>query len=283
MKNKALILFRSLALVAIVLFVSACNANQKPETNDQQKASEVKFKFGVASYSLRKFDLDQTLAFSKQLDVDYIAFKSFHLKLDATDAEITEAVRKCKEYGLNLYAGGVIYMKSEAEVDQAFEYARKAGMEMIVGVPSHELLPYVEEKVKAYDIKLAIHNHGPGDKLYPSAESAYVLIKDMDPRMGLCIDIGHTKRIGRSPSQDVKDFFDRVLDIHIKDVTKADHDGMTCEIGRGVIDFNTFLNDLVELGYDGVVALEFEKDGDNPFPGMAESMGYIRGILSTLK
>lgn len=267
--------------LALIIGTSACKTEQKVEEDSSPK--EVKFKLGVASYSLRKFNIDTTIAFTKKLDVDYISFKSFHLKLDATDAEIAEAVQKVKDAGLNLYAGGVIYMKNEAEVDQAFDYAKKAGMKMVVGVPNHELLDYVEQKVKDYDIQLAIHNHGPGDKLYPSAESAYVLIKDRDPRMGLCIDIGHTKRIGRSPSQDVKDFYDRVFDIHIKDVTKADHDGTTCEIGHGVIDFNTFLSDLVDLGYDGVVALEFEKDGDNPFPGMAESIGYIRGILSTFK
>lgn len=268
-------------LIAVMTLGVSCQSAQKPATEEVKK--EIKFKLGVASYSLRKFDTDKTLAFTKQLGADYIAFKSFHLKLDATDAEIAEAVQKSKAAGVDLYAGGVIYMKTETEVDQAFEYAKKAEMDMIVGVPSHELLPYVENKVKEYDIKLAIHNHGPGDKLYPSAESAYVLIKDMDPRMGLCIDIGHTKRIGRSPSQDVKDFYDRVLDIHIKDVTKADHDGSTCEIGHGVIDFDQFLNDLVDLGYDGVVALEYEKDGDDPFGGMAESMGYVKGILATIQ
>ena len=273
------------ALGALVLFVmfgsSSCTTGQKAEQPESQ--NEVKFKLGVASYSLRKFDRDEAIAFTRKLGVDYIAFKSFHLKLDAPDAEIADAVTSCAEAGLNLYAGGVIYMTTEAEVDQAFEYAKKAGMKMIVGVPNHELLSYVENKVKTYDIQLAIHNHGPGDKLYPSAESAYVLIKDMDPRMGLCIDIGHTKRIGRSPSQDVKDYFDRVIDIHIKDVTAADHDGSTCEIGHGVIDHYGFLKDLVALGYDGIVALEYEKDGDDPFSGMAESMGYVKGILSTFK
>ena len=79
-------------------------------------------------------------------------------------------------------------------------------------------MEYVEGKVKKYDIKLAIHNHGPGDDLYPSAESAYSLIKNLDKRMGLCIDIGHTKRINRDPEQDVKDFFDRVFDVHRREV-----------------------------------------------------------------
>jgi len=266
-----------LASAFIFLLMTSCNCDKKAEA---PKKRDIKFKLGIASYSLRKFSVDTAIAFTKKLGIDEISFKSYHLKLDATDAEIAETVQKCKDAGLDLYAGGVIYMKTEAEVDQAFEYARKAGMKMIIGCPDHELLPYVESKVKQYDIRLAIHNHGPGDKLYPSAESAYNLIKNMDPRMGLCIDIGHTTRIKRSPSQDVSEFFDRVFDIHVKDETKADSDGTTCEIGRGVIDFKTFLNTLIDHGYSGVLELEYEKDGDDPFAGMAESIGYLRGMLA---
>ncbi|WP_423127586.1 sugar phosphate isomerase/epimerase family protein [Gaoshiqia sp. Z1-71] len=271
----------ALLLTLVVLFAASCHCG-KPDT-DEAKPKEAKFTLGVASYTFRKFTIDETLAFMQKLEINNLSLKSFHLRLDASDEEIAQMVQKCKDAGINLYAGGVIYMTSEDEVDQAFEYASKTGMKMIVGVPNHELLPYVENKVKAYDIKLAIHNHGPGDKLYPSAESAYLLIKEMDPRMGLCIDIGHTKRIDRDPSQDVKDFYDRVFDIHVKDVTRADHDGSTCEIGRGVIDLKTFLSDLIELEYDGIVAFEYEKDGDNPFAGFAESVGYVRGMLEALK
>ena len=173
-------------------------------------------------------------------------------------------------------------MTTKAEVDQAFQYAQIAEMKMIVGVPNHELLDYVESKVKETNIKLAIHNHGPGDKLYPSAESAYTKIKHMDKRMGLCIDIGHTKRINRDPEQDVRDFFPRVFDIHLKDVTEAVAEGKTCIIGRGVIDFQSFLAAVVKLGYQGTLALEYEAEGKDPLPGMAESIGYIKGILATL-
>lgn len=271
--------------VIFILGVMMLTTTSCTDTSTDQQApkKEIKFQFGVASYSLRNFSADTVIAFAKQLGLDYVAFKSMHLKLDASDEEIAGVLQKCEAGGVNLYAGGVIYMKTEAEVDQAFEYARKAGMKMIIGVPAHELLSYVEGKVKEYDIKLAIHNHGPGDKLYPSAESAYLLIKDMDPRMGLCIDIGHTARIQRSPSQDVKDFFDRVLDIHVKDVTKADAEGTTCEVGRGVIDIKTFFADLIALNYQGIVSFEYEKDGDNPFVGMAESVGYVKGVLAAVQ
>ncbi len=276
---KRLVKLFSIFVILVFLLVS-CNC-EKPQEKVQPK--EVKFEFGVASYSLRKFSAEKALAFTKKLGIENIAFKSFHLKLDAADGEIAEVVQMCKDAGVNLYAGGVIYMNTEAEVVQAFEYAQKAGMKVIVGVPKHELLPYVEQKVKDYNIKLAIHNHGPGDKLYPSAEIAYNLIKDMNARMGLCLDIGHTTRIGRDPSEDLVSFFGRVHDIHIKDVTAASHEGNTCEIGRGIIDIEKFLKTLLDMEYDGMVSFEYEKDGDNPFAGMAESVGYVRGMLKILK
>lgn len=246
------------------------------------KKGNFDFTLGVASYSLRKFSQEEALDMTLRCGVNRICFKSMHLPLDSDKATIDKTLALCKEKGVDLYGGGVIYMKSKEQIDEAFEYAKAAGMKMIVGVPNHELLEYVEGKVKESDIKLAIHNHGPGDLLYPSAESAYVRIKDMDKRMGLCIDIGHTKRIGRDPEQDLKDYFDRVFDMHIKDVTKAEHDGQTCIIGRGVIDFPSFLKSVIGLDYKGALSLEYEADANDPLPGMMESFGYVKGILATM-
>ncbi len=243
---------------------------------------EIDVKLGVASYTLREFSMEEALDMTLRCGVDRITFKSMHLPLDSNKETIEKAVALCREKGVELYGAGVIYMKSKDEVDQAFNYAKTASMKMIIGVPNHELLDYVEEKVKETDIKLAIHNHGPGDKLYSSPEDAYVKVQDRDPRMGLCIDIGHTQRIGRDPAADVTAFSDRVFDIHLKDVTAAKAEGETCIIGRGVIDFPTFLKTIQKLGYQGTLALEYEAEAKDPLPGMAESMGYVKGILSTL-
>jgi sugar phosphate isomerase/epimerase len=251
-------------------------------SNSEASKSEFGFQLGVASYSLREFSQEQAIDMTLRCGVNQITFKSMHLPLDSDKETIKKAVALCKQKGVNLYGGGVIYMKSKAEVDQAFDYAKTAEMKMIVGVPNHDLLDYVEGKVKEHDIMLAIHNHGPGDLVYPSAKSAYVLIKNRDKRMGLCIDIGHTKRINRDPEQDVKDYFDRVLDIHIKDVTAATAEGNTCIIGRGVINFPSFMKSVVKLGYKGALSLEYEAEGKDPLPGMMESFGYVRGVLAMM-
>jgi len=247
-----------------------------------EQRGKFKFQLGVASYSVRKFTQEEAIDMTLRCGVNRITFKDMHLPLDSDKATINNAVALCKAKGIELYGGGVIYMRNREQADQAFEYAKAAGMEMIVGVPDHELLEYVEGKIKQYDIKLAIHNHGPGDELYPSAESAYVRIKNMDKRMGLCIDIGHTKRIDRDPEQDLTDFADRVYDIHIKDVTAPTAKGTTCIIGRGVINFPSFMKAVVKSGYAGTLALEYEAEADDPLPGMMESFGYVKGIMAML-
>ena len=237
-------------------------------------------RLGLASYSFRAFNLDETIAMTVRLGLKRLSVKSMHLPLESTPEQIRAAAVKIRNAGLEPYAGGVIYLAQEAEVEQAFAYARAAGMEMIVGVPDHGLLPLVEKKVKQYDLKLAIHNHGPTDKVYPSPQSAYDLIRGLDRRIGLCLDVGHTQRCGIDPAEAAEKCFDRLLDVHIKDVTAANAEGATLEAGRGMVDLPKFLATLRRLGYSGTVSLEYEKDEKDPLPGAAESIGYFRGILA---
>lgn len=245
------------------------------------EAPKAPLSLGLASYSLRKFSLDEAIAMCQRLNIKPIALKSMHLPLDSTDAAIKKAAQKVRAAGLDLYGAGVIYMKSETEVENAFRYAAAAGARVIIGVPNHDLLPLVEKKVKATNIKVAIHNHGPGDKVYPSPESIFEKVKDLDQRIGLCIDIGHTIRIGLDPSKNLKKYKDRLHDIHLKDVNIAAAEGHSVELGRGVIDIPGVLKTLQKIKYKGVMGLEFEKDGDDPFPGLAECVGYVHGVLDS--
>jgi inosose dehydratase len=242
----------------------------------------IPFELGIASYTFREFNLVETIGMTQRLGIRKLCLKSMHLPLELTPEEIKNETGKVKDAGIDLYGAGVVYMKSVEEVDRAFAYAGHAGINVIVGVPEHELLEYCNKKVKDTGIHIAIHNHGPGDNKYPSPESAYELVKEMDPGMGLCVDIGHTARIGLDPTRETARFMDRVLDIHIKDEDKADETGNTCEIGHGVIDIPGFLKMLMKENYSRVVSFEFEKDGKDPLAGLAESVGYVRGVLKML-
>ena len=261
-------------------------SNRYPENPDpstfkfEEKLSRLNL--GMASYTFREFPLEETLKMTKRLGLERIAFKDFHLSLESTDEEIKAVAEKTRAAGLDLYGCGVVYMQTEDEAERAFQYAKTAGMRIIIGVPNPDLLNMVNNMVNKYNIKVAIHNHGPDDKLYPTPESAYVRIKNLDPRIGLCIDIGHTQRAGVDPSESALKYADRLHDVHIKDVTVATKEGGTIEIGHGVIDIPKFLRTLIKLNYKGSVSFEFEKDGKDPLPGVAESVGYVRGVLASI-
>ncbi len=129
---------------------------------------------------------------------------------------------------------------------------------------------------------LAIHNHGPGDLVYPDVPGIYEKIAKLDNRMGICMDIGHTVRLDRDPVSDLNQCFDRILEIHIKDVDKRAADGATLEIGRGVIDIPGFLKELKRLNYKGILSFEYEKDEKDPLPGLAESVGFVKGVMASV-
>ncbi len=270
--------FFMLALIAM-LFPVKSNAQFKKSTWE----SNEQFKLAIAGYSFVNFDLDSTLKMMKRMDVHYLCIKDFHLPLKSTDAEIAAFHAKLKEYNVTGYGVGPIYMKTKEEVDNAFAYAKRVGVKLIVGIPNVELLPYVDEKVKEYDFNYAIHIHGPDIKLFPNAKDVIDHVGHLDPRIGMCLDIGHDTRDSFDPSEDLKRYSDRVFDVHIKDVTSASKAGSTCEMGRGIIDIPKFVRTLREVGYTGACSLEFEKDMKNPLAGLAESIGYFRGVIDATK
>jgi len=251
---------------------------EKPEPT-----KKIGFQLGLASYSLRKFKLDQVIDMCSRVGIKNVALKSMHLPMNTDKAELEAAAEKVKKAGMNLYGAGVVYMKNEEQINQAFDYAKWSGIKVIIGVPAPPLLKLVDKKVKEYDIKVAIHNHGPGDKSYPTPETIYDKVKDFDKRIGICMDIGHTKRAGADPSKDAEKYADRLHDLHIKDVTKTAKDGRCVEMGRGVIDIPKFFRTIVKTGYTGMASFEFEKDPSDPLAGLAECMGYANGVLDTIR
>jgi sugar phosphate isomerase/epimerase len=274
--------FFLLLLLATGLHASA-QQEQRPAPQPPAETGE-KFRVGMAGYSFAKVnDLDKSLSIMQRADVHYLCIKDFHLPYKSTPAEIAAFHAKLKEKGVTGYAVGPIYMKTEAEIDSAFAYAKRVGVKLIVGVPNYELLPYVDKKVKEYDFHYAIHLHGPDIKIYPDAQDVWDHVKDLDPRIGMCLDIGHDTRNGKDAVADLKKFSPRVFDIHIKDVTGPTKLGYSIEIGRGVIDFPAFIKMLRKVGYTGVCSLEYERDMATPEMGIAESLGYFRAIIRATK
>ena len=279
--SRRLFLKSTAICVAISSYPSVFNCLGNQKIIPKKDANE-RINLGLASYTFRYFSLDDTISMTQKLGLKYIALKSYHLPLESKKDEITAAAAKVRAGGLELYGCSVVVLTNENEVNQVFEYAKTAGMGMIVAQPVSDLLDLIERKVKEYNIKLAIHNHGPEDLNFPSPLDTYEKIKKLDQRIGLCIDIGHVRRSGFDPSECIRKVADRLMDIHIKDLNTIQLVSDVCEVGRGQLNIPDILRTLLEINFRGVVAFEYEKDLHDPLAGLAESVGYTRGVLSAI-
>src|SRR5262245_6303464 len=238
-------------------------------------------KLGLASYSMREFPLDQALEWAKQMGVKYMTFKDVHVP--RTDPpEKTRALRaKIEAAGITIMGGGTITIPNDpAQIEKEFEYAKNAGFRLIYTDPEPAALDTIEQLAKEYDIRVAIHNHGPEDKRWPRPQDAYAAIKNRDRHLGLCIDVGHTTRTGTDPVQACRECRDRLYDMHVKALASKSEKESQVEVGRGVSDFPALFKTLIEIGYQGQVGLEYEINAKDPLPGMIESMAYMRGVLA---
>lgn len=239
-------------------------------------------KIGVASYSLRTLPLEPALKALQKVGLKYVSIKDSHLAMKTTAEERKAVALKFKEAGLiPMSCGNVGMTNDEANIRAAFEYARDIGLPTMVCAPHPDSLPILDKMVKEFDIKLAIHNHGPGDR-FPRPTDVWDSVQKYDKRIGLCIDIGHSARAGDDPALAVLKYHERLYDMHLKDLNNVTPKGSPVEAGRGVLDLRSVFQALIKINYTYMAAFEYEKDGNDPVPGLAESVGYSRGLFTTL-
>jgi len=240
-------------------------------------------KVGIASYSFRKLPLDVAIKGINRVELKYVSVKEAHLPLKSTTEERKEVAQKFKDAGITPISCGNISMKNdEVALRNSFEYARDLGVPTIVCIPDPAALPALEKLVREFDIRLAIHNHGPEEKRFPSPNEVWEAVKDMDERIGLCIDVGHTARAGVDPAQAIVKYKSRLYDLHFKDVSdlKGPPGKVEVEVGRGVLDIRGMLKALLEIQYAHLVGFEHERTADDPLPGIAETVGYTKATLA---
>jgi sugar phosphate isomerase/epimerase len=249
---------------------------------DAEESRQGDIKFGVATYSFRAFSRDNCIRMVKLLNVDYVDIKEFHLPQSDPRNALVAGRAAFDKAGLKVIGGGNITMNEpdEAGLRPHFEYAKTVGFPTMIVAPTHENLPIVEKLVKEYNIRVAIHNHGPADKNFPTPQSVLDAVKGMDARVGLCIDIGHTRLSRVDIVQAVAAAGPRLFETHFRDLNASDAE---VPIGDGVIPIVAILSQLMKQGYAGTCSLEFEADQFDPLPGMQKSFAYMRGVVAGLK
>jgi len=243
------------------------------------------FKLGVASYSFREYSRALAIRSILELHTPYVSVKEFHLPYRSSPEELAAGRRDFERAGLIIVSGGNIGLQKDDpdDVRRYFQYARMCGMPMMVCAPTHSNLGIIERFVKEFDIRIAIHNHGPEDKQFPTPQSVLEVVRNMDPRCGLCLDVGHAARAGANVLDSIAEAGSRLFDMHIKDLRSFEPRAAQCDVGEGIMPIVGIFKQLYKTGYQGCVNLEYEINPDNPLPGMKNSFSYMRGALAGMK
>jgi sugar phosphate isomerase/epimerase len=242
-------------------------------------------RLGVASYTFRNFNRAQMIGFLKQLNVSEVNLKDVKDHLPSTTQEETAALADYAAAGIKPHAAGTIYFDKDEDADirNKFEYCKRAGISVIVaGDPAIQTLPRIEKFVREYDIQFAIHNHGPEDKIWHSPLDVLKAVKGLDPRIGCCIDVGHTVRAGTDVVQAIREAGPRLFNVHMKDLTNFQEKESQVAVGEGSMPVPKIFQALIAISYKGFVDLEYEIHPDDPMPGVISSFAYMRGVLAGL-
>jgi sugar phosphate isomerase/epimerase len=249
----------------------------------QAVTGEPLIRLGIASYTFRNFTRAQMIPFLKQLNIAGLNAKDTKDHLPMAPDEEAKALADYAAAGIKLHAAGAIYFPKDEDDDirAKFEYCKRAGIGVIVaGDPTPATLPRLEKFVKEYDIRIAIHNHGPEDKVWPSPLDVLKAVKGFDPRLGLCIDVGHTVRAGTDVVEAIHAAGPRLHNVHIKDLTDFTAKESQVAVGEGIMPIRAIFEALIKAKYPGWVDLEYEIHGDDPMPGVIASIAYMRGVLA---
>jgi len=240
---------------------------------------------GVASYTFRNFSRAQMIGFLKQLKVFALNAKDVKDHLPTEEQQEAAALADYAASGIKVHAAGTIYFPKDEDADirSKFEYCKRAGIGVIVaGDPGPETLPRIEKFVKEYDIRVAIHNHGPEDKLWHSPLDVLKAVKGMDPRIGCCIDVGHTVRAGTDVVQAIHEAGPKLFNVHMKDLKNFQEKDSQVAVGNGIMPVRKIFEALISVKYRGFVDLEYEIHPDDPMPGVITSFAFMRTVVATL-
>ncbi len=287
------------------LLAAVASGNAVAETPlTPESRGKVSFRLGMAGYTYNKFTIDQTLEALEKFGIHFLCVKDFHLPLQSTAAEIAAFRKKCEDRGVTPYGVGPIYMQTEDEAKRAFDYAAALGVPTLVGVPwkpnpdggtqwnkrcqSPELCAKVSVLCERYDIRFAIHNHGRNPKtgapnLFGAPADVWEVVKELDRRMGICMDIAYTFADGFDPAEEIRKYAARLFDCHFRNISDPTNGSSGTNSSDGKIDYLKVVKALAATGYEGVCGIELA----NAFPSNPEwiplSIGYFKGLMDSVR
>jgi sugar phosphate isomerase/epimerase len=216
-----------------------------------------------------------------------------------------------KNKGISLVSYGVVSPREETDWKQLFEFLKGMGLKQFATEPEPQFIPLVSKLADEYEINVAIHNH-PVPSRYWSPDTLTKYTAGYSKRLGACADIGHWVRSGLDPVQMLKKLEGRIFELHMKDLHEkpsaeysaflvrprvrgegAPAQGATrpqppagphdVPWGTGISNIKAVLEELRRQSFKGPMFAEYEHNWTSNAPEIAESVKYVKDVISKMK
>lgn len=224
------------------------------------------FQIGMQSYTLRTFPVDKALDTMQALGIETVEFFDAHYPSNSSDEQISAMNQKLADHKLKVLSHGVHGFSKDHEANKRlFDFAKRAGIRNLTADPSEDSFDSLDKLVAEYDIRIAIHNHGPGAR-YDKVDSVLNAIKNRHPNIGACADLGHYIRSAEDPVRVINLLTGRLYGIHLKDFDAPRGDAKGCILGKGLLDIADVFQALKKAGLpnDACLSLEYEESPNDP-------------------
>jgi sugar phosphate isomerase/epimerase len=242
------------------------------------------YSLGIQSYSLRAYPVQDAISHARDIGFEHIEFYPEHLDYKAEPGTIESIKDKVNQSNMKMVGYGVPVFTADHDANrQIFEFAKLAGLWCIAADPDPESFDSLERLVKEFDIRIAIHNHGPSHR-YNKALDVLSACEPYDRRIGACADLGHYIRSGEDATQVIRLLGDRLHGVHLKDFSEMKEDARGVILGRGQLDVDGVFDALVRVGFPsaGCLSLEYEENAEDPLDDIRECLAVARKSMARI-
>jgi len=246
------------------------------DTREESRKKYGGFIVGIQSYSLRGFGVDGAIEKIGELELHDVEFFRAHFPPTTDEKKIAAMKAKLDKHAISISAHGVQGFGPNHDANRNFfAFCKAAGIRNISANPKKDSKTFesLDKLVKEFDIRINIHNHGPGAS-YDSPEDALNAVKDYDKRIGFCADLGHYIRSGVKPPEVIHKLGDRLYGVHLKDFKEMKKRTKGCILGEGHMDVPATFKAMKDVGFpaDGALSLEYEEDPKDPMEGIRKCL-----------
>ena len=239
-----------------------------------------RLQIGVGTFSYHNLPMEEMIVQLRELNIKQIEMSrgEFMLLTPPPTAEMCEAARtKLDRAGIQCVSYYTATIRNAQQIEQAVRNAKLLGATNVSGDAIGSILREIDTRFTRERLTFGIHNHWFAHKFaYESVEDVLSGLAGLSKTVGATLDVGQMAACGHDPVDALQRLAPYLKVVHLKDVASAgaEHNVL---LGRGIANIPAVMRELKKIRFGGLVAIEYEKEGDVN-GDMREEVAYARRL-----